>query len=301
MASKPRRSDEETMIIIKRRKGGHHDDHHGGAWKIAFADFMTAMMALFLVLWLINVTSEEQKKGIANYFNPIAMDTSSASDGALAGQEVSKDGAETGDVKSGQKAEQDAGETTSTKEKPKSAEEVAEEERKAAEAKAEQDLLDAAHKEITERISASIDLKMLAENLIIENTDEGLRIQITDKGKVSMFAVGSAKMNEQGAKLVGIIGDAIRNLPNRVSITGHTDGLAFSRADGYGNWELSSDRANAARRGVMAAGVDVARVARVEGLADRDHLFPGEPSDPRNRRVSITILRKGAAREAARD
>jgi len=264
MASKPRRTDEATMIILKRRKGGHHDDHHGGAWKIAFADFMTAMMALFLVLWLINVTSDEQKKGIANYFNPIAMDTNSASDGALAGQEVSKDGAETGDVKSGQKAEQD--------------------------------LLESAQKEIQERISASIDLKMLAENLIIENTEEGLRIQITDKGKVSMFAVGSAKMNEQGAKLVGIIGDAIRNLSNRVSITGHTDGLAFSRADGYGNWELSSERANAARRGLTTAGVAEARLARVEGVADRSHLFPDEPDDPRNRRVSITILRKGALR-----
>ena len=296
MALKPRRPDEETMIILKRRKRGHHDDHHGGAWKIAFADFMTAMMALFLVLWLINVTSEEQKKGIANYFNPIAMETNSASDGALAGREVTKDGADTGDVKSGEAAELDAGATERTEEKQRSPEEIAEEERKKAEQQAEQDLLDAARHEITERISASVDLKMLAENLIIENTDEGLRIQITDKGKVSMFAVGSARMNEQGAKLVGIIGDAIRNLPNRVSITGHTDGLAFSRADGYGNWELSAERANAARRGVMAAGVDVSRVARVEGLADRDHLFPGEPEDPRNRRVSITILRKGSAR-----
>jgi len=296
MASKPRRTDEATMIILKRRKGGHHDDHHGGAWKIAFADFMTAMMALFLVLWLINVTSDEQKKGIANYFNPIAMDTNSASDGALAGQEVSKDGAETGDVKSGQKAEQDAGETERTAEKPKTPEQIAEEERRKAEEQAEQDLLESAQKEIQERISASIDLKMLAENLIIENTEEGLRIQITDKGKVSMFAVGSAKMNEQGAKLVGIIGDAIRNLSNRVSITGHTDGLAFSRADGYGNWELSSERANAARRGLTTAGVAEARLARVEGVADRSHLFPDEPDDPRNRRVSITILRKGALR-----
>jgi|HigsolmetaAR206D_1030411.scaffolds.fasta_scaffold01106_8 Flagellar motor protein len=288
------RKKSEDTIIVRRRRGGHEEEHHGGVWKIAFADFMTAMMALFLILWLINVTTDDQKKGIANYFNPMAMETNSASDGALAGKEVSDDGADTGDVKSGEASETDTGETEETRER--SPEEIAEEERRLAEEKAEQDLLDAARDEITRRISSSVDLKLLSENLIIEDVEEGLRIQITDKGKVSMFALGSAKMNEQGAKLVAIIGEAIRNLPNRVSITGHTDGVAFSRADGYGNWELSSERANAARRGLVQAGVDINRVARVEGLADRDHLFPEDPEDPRNRRVSITILRKGALR-----
>lgn len=288
------RKKSEDTIIVRRRRGGHEEEHHGGVWKIAFADFMTAMMALFLILWLINVTTDDQKKGIANYFNPMAMETNSASDGALAGKEVSDDGADTGDVKSGEASETDTGETEETRER--SPEEIAEEERRLAEEKAEQDLLDAARDEITRRISSSVDLKLLSENLIIEDVEEGLRIQITDKGKVSMFALGSAKMNEQGANLVAIIGEAIRNLPNRVSITGHTDGVAFSRADGYGNWELSSERANAARRGLVQAGVDINRVARVEGLADRDHLFPEDPEDPRNRRVSITILRKGALR-----
>lgn len=288
------RKKSEDTIIVRRRRGGHEEEHHGGVWKIAFADFMTAMMALFLILWLINVTTDDQKKGIANYFNPMAMETNSASDGALAGKEVSDDGADTGDVKSGEASETDTGETEETRER--SPEEIAEEERRLAEEKAEQDLLDAARDEITRKISSSVDLKLLSENLIIEDVEEGLRIQITDKGKVSMFALGSAKMNEQGAKLVAIIGEAIRNLPNRVSITGHTDGVAFSRADGYGNWELSSERANAARRGLVQAGVDINRVARVEGLADRDHLFPEDPEDPRNRRVSITILRKGALR-----
>src|SRR3546814_711435 len=146
--------------------------------------------------------------------------------------------------------------------------------------------------EIRERLSTAVDLRELAENLIIEETDEGLRIQITDRGQVSMFAVGSADINADGQRLVRIIGEAISDIPNRITVSGHTDSLPFSPGAAYGNWELSAERANAARRGIVAAGTDEARVLRVEGQADADHLFPDAPTDPRNRRIGITLLRR---------
>src|SRR3546814_6603752 len=129
--------------------------------------------------------------------------------------------------------------------------------------------------------------RSLAENLIIEETDEGLRIQITDRGQVSMFAVGSADINADGQRLVRIIGAAISDIPNRITVSGHTDSLPFSPGAAYGNWELSAERANAARRGIVAAGTDEARVLRVEGQADADHLFPDAPTDPQIGRAHV--------------
>lgn len=268
-------------VIIKKRRNGHHDEHHGGAWKIAYADFVTAMMALFLLLWLINITTDEQRDGIANYFNPVSFDASSGGDGLLEGRAIAADGKEQTE-RAG-----DSGEAGIMR--PQTAADEAARAKAAAE---EQASFERVREEITERLSAAVDLKELAENLIIEETEEGLRIQITDRGKVSMFAVGSAEINAAGQRLVRIIGEAISDIPNQITVSGHTDSLQFAPGASYGNWELSAERANAARRGIVAAGTAEDRLVRVEGRADADHLFPDTPEDPRNRRIGITLLRR---------
>ena len=136
------------------------------------------------------------------------------------------------------------------------------------------------------------ELERLVENLQIEHAPEGLRIQIVDQARTSMFSLGSAAMYQSTKTLLQQVARAIAKLPNQVSISGHTDSIAFRRTDGYDNWSLSLDRADATRRVLVAAGLDAARLAMVTGKADTDHLFPDEPRDPRNRRISITLLRE---------
>lgn len=288
--------DPEIIVRRKRSSRGSHGGHggHGGSWKIAFADFMTAMMALFLLLWLVNITSEEQRKGIADFFNPMAFKASSAGgEGAVGGVGLGGEAAEpppppTGNVADVQEAN----------------------ERQAAASGSEGDATgrgmgdggtgrgssdsDFAElvQEIKERISVSIDLQELAENVVIEVVDEGLRIQITDREGAPMFPVGSTGMTQAAAQVVQAVASTVAGIPNRVAVTGHTDGIPYRGDSGFDNWDLSSGRANAARRILMAAGIGIERISRVEGLADTDHLVRENPNDPRNRRISIMVLRR---------
>ncbi|WP_035705404.1 flagellar motor protein MotB [Niveispirillum irakense] len=324
------------VVVVHRKQhhGGHEEEQHNGAWKIAYADFTTMMMAFFMMMWLVNITTPEQKEGIADYFNPINISSSnSGADGQLAGRSVADyEGALTSSAAS-------AWETIPTARVPALAQPgpenvimegtpgpgKAQPIGEASDAKGDLSLgevasgsipagplmepgladrlaLIAAEQASFERIEAEVrtamalagDLSGLKDNLMFEIVPEGLRIQLTDRPHFSMFNVGSIDLAPRAADLLRVVGEALVPVPNRIAVAGHTDGLSFAATARYGNWELSSDRANAARRILSAAGIPSSRLARVEGLADTVHLLPDAPADPRNRRISITVLRQVA-------
>jgi chemotaxis protein MotB len=340
-------ADSNATTVIKKVKKGGHGAAHGGAWKVAYADFVTAMMAFFLLLWLLNATTEEQKMGISNYFDPTAISraTRSGSGGLLGGTSVTQPGAlksansppmittpvvarpeseETDAIDpdddpsakmkgalggnknavaglgdrpeinpSGSGTTQNPGGGALGKDDKDKLRQLSEEEFDKLMAQREEQMFKEAEEQLKQVIQESPDLKQLADNLKIEQTPEGLRIQILDKDKVAMFPVGSAAPMEQTQKLLNLVAQAVKQLPNKISITGHTDGLGYARGANYTNWELSSDRANASRRALIASGVPEDRIANVVGKADKEHLFPEEPNSARNRRISIVMLLEG--------
>ncbi|HYE50129.1 MAG TPA: flagellar motor protein MotB [Azospirillaceae bacterium] len=356
MASNAGGGKNQAPIIIKKIvKGG--EGHHGGAWKVAYADFVTAMMAFFLLLWLLNVTTSEQKLGIADYFSPASPSKQeSGAGGVLGGQTITVDGAlnnqssppqltvpvpslpaaanaaeqvddfkysargrpdgtkdklgntdqenaggpSMGDQKGGLTSAELSGGIADldrlggkTEVDANGDGEVDAQELQEALAEYEAQQFQEAAEELRQAIQQVPELKDLAQNLIVDQTPEGLRIQIVDQEGYSMFPAGSAKMFPQTSQLMALVAQAVSKLPNKLSVSGHTDGIPFSGANpSYGNWELSTERANASRRALVASGIDEARFLTVVGKADRDHLFPGEPNSPRNRRVSIVLLRE---------
>ena len=321
-----------TVIIKKVKKGGH-GGHHGGAWKVAYADFVTAMMAFFLLLWLLNVTTDVQKRGIADYFEPTisAKSEFSGSGGILGGRVIGKPGAMQLDTVAPsvsipipaekQPDEGDDGEESGDPSKainpgdPSTTDKPAANPQKASRsdaadfaAKLDKITEAAAAKSAAEREERQFaaaefalrqamqdipDLKNLAENLVVDRTPEGLRIQIVDQDKTSMFPLGSAEMAEPAKKLMALVTQVVQRLPNKISVSGHTDATPFTRAGTYGNWELSADRANASRRALIASGLPAERIAKVVGVADRDPMVADEPTSPRNRRISMVLLHEG--------
>jgi chemotaxis protein MotB len=295
-------ADERPIIIKRIKKSG--GGHHGGAWKVAYADFVTAMMAFFLLLWLLGNTTDEQKKAIGNYFSPtIAVSDSATTVSVMDGQpqvmetmsgaaaaeaDIEEDGTgATGDG-TGEGTDEGAGnqpDATDQGQKPideKEAEKAlkAQEEKKFEEVK----------KQIQQVIDETPDLSGIKDNLQIDQTPEGLRIQLLDKEKESMFASGSANMDAKSRKLLSLVAQAVKGMPNKLAISGHTDSTPYVGADGRSNWELSSDRANAARRVLVENGIDPAHVQNVVGRADTDPFIKENPQDPQNRRISITLL-----------
>ncbi len=323
-------ADAEATIIIKKIKKGHGEAHHGGAWKVAYADFVTAMMAFFLLLWLLNATTEEQRLGIADYFAPsVAPDATSGSGGMLGGTTVASEGAmqdqstspsvtaelttpvEGDGEQQGHSSQTDAAATgenntmqSATPPPPTApfdaaATPPAAPGSKPNDAEAEKliaDLEDEQFREAEHQLRQAIqqvpDLKSLAQNLLIDRTPEGMRIQLVDQDQVSMFPLGSADMLDHTRKLLDLVAQIVGHMPNKISISGHTDSKPFANDKGYSNWELSADRANASRRELLAAGLSPDRISYVTGKADQDPLLPDDPSNPRNRRISIVLLRE---------
>ena len=318
-------------IIIKKIKKGGHGGHHGGAWKVAYADFVTAMMAFFLLLWLLNVTTDVQKRGIADYFEPtITSKSNSGAGGVLGGMTVGSPGSETvplsqpnftpaqtalrqpadgddgnqgggtatdqnddNDASSG-KTKSDQSATGGTTDKK-----LTDEEFKKQAAEREEKRFDDAKKALEDAVNGSPELQALAKNLMIDETPEGLRIQLVDQDKAPMFPVGSADMADSAKKLMTQVAQVMNKLPNKVSITGHTDSTQYALGAKYSNWELSADRANATRREFQNDGVADDRLSRVVGMADQDPLDKSNPSDPQNRRISIVLLRENQDKPAA--
>ena len=272
-------------IIIKRvKKGGHAA--HGGAWKIAYADFVTAMMAFFLLMWLLGSTTEGDKKGIADYFaSPlkVAMFGGSGSGDAShiikgGGQDLTR---QTGQVK--------AGDVESPR-KTINLKALKEEQRRAERVRLQQ-LKDKVEKIIADnpRIAA------LGGQIRLDMTREGLRIQIVDENNRPMFDSGSAVVKPYMRELLQELGNVLSEVPNRLTLEGHTDAQPFSAGErGYSNWELSADRANASRRELVAGGLPDARVLRVQGLASSKLLDIKDPKAQVNRRISIIVMNRDA-------
>ncbi|MCC3304741.1 flagellar motor protein MotB [Sneathiella sp. HT1-7] len=287
-------ADDLAPIIVKKiKKGGH--GAHGGAWKVAYADFVTAMMAFFLLLWLLNVTTTEQKEGLADYFAPTTASLSqSGAGGVMGGTSMQTEGAQISNLgvpsavssisppDNGRKGESEDARKTREMEEA----ELLEKLRKIEEASFEQ-----ARDQIRQAINKDPELSGLKDNIIIDMTPEGLRIQIVDQFNESMFESGSSNITPRIQSLVGKIAKSIEELPNSLSISGHTDSSSFNGGD-YSNWELSSDRANASRRALLDAGLKPDRIEKVAGRADTDPLIADDPSNPGNRRISIILLRE---------
>jgi chemotaxis protein MotB len=291
-----------TTIIIRRKKGGGAA-HHGGAWKVAYADFVTAMMAFFLLLWLLNATTTEQKLGISNYFDPLgAVKSQGGGEGVLGGQSPTPAGSQKAatapvSVMLPLQSKPAPGETEDSEgdlnvKKQDQEPEPTDERLQEALAKKEQSEFEKAEAVLRQAIQSVPELKDLADSVKIDQTPEGLRIQLLDQDKMSMFAKGSARMEEYTRKLLGLVAQAIKPLPNKLSLSGHTDSIPYQTVTGYTNWELSADRANASRKALIEAGIAPDRIQQVVGKADRDHLFPDQPNSPRNRRISIVLMRE---------
>jgi len=307
---------DQPIIIKKIKKGGH--GHHGGAWKVAYADFVTAMMAFFLLLWLLNATTEEQKAGLADYFSPASVSNpNSGSGGVLGGKTISVEGNQVSaggpseggvtlplppDIKTPNEAEGDGagegGDGEPEEGESKTAEEINKENLEKMLAQREQEQFEAAEQALREAIEAVPELEELQDSLLIEQTPEGLRIQLIDQDGLSMFASGSAKPNEHLIQLINLVTKVVTQLPNKVSISGHTDSSPYKTDNGYTNWELSSDRSNAARRLMIDAGLGQERVANVQGRAATEPLLPEDTTDSSNRRISIVLLRENPALSA---
>lgn len=293
------------IIIIKKVKKVAHAGHHGGAWKVAFADFVTAMMAFFLLLWLLNVTTEDQKRGLADYFAPTSASRSmSGAGGIMSGRSMDTYGNRVSDssrdsivmevapkvvkeAEDDQSGESDSEGATGTADAGLNAQAEGDEF-----AELEQRRFEAVEAELRQAIQAMPEFEKLAAHMITDMTPEGLRIQIVDQANQAMFHAGSAEMYQNTRKLLGRIGDVIRKTRNRIAIAGHTDSTPFDNGEGYTNWELSSDRAMASRRVLVDAGVPQSRVASVTGMADQEPLFSENPFLPNNRRISIVLLRE---------
>jgi chemotaxis protein MotB len=288
-------------IIIKKVKKVSGGGHHGGAWKVAYADFVTAMMAFFLLLWLLNVTTDEQKRGIADYFSPASLARqTSGSGGVLGGTTLSPEGAMTSQRSQvGLTLVMPSSETESATQGPQDGA-ADEEQLDELLARREEEQFATAEEALRQAIQTVPELQALSKNLLIDRTPEGMRIQIVDQAGKSMFPIGRAEMYDHTAQLLTLVADAIAQLPQKILIKGHTDATPYVTDNGYSNWELSTDRANSSRRALVRAGLTPERIDSVAGRADQEPLKPDQPFDPQNRRISIILLRenpqaKGAA------
>lgn len=272
-------------IIIKRiKKGGHAA--HGGAWKIAYADFVTAMMAFFLLMWLLGSTTEGDKKGIADYFNSPLKIAMFGGSGAGDATSIVKGGGNnlaesTGQIKKGMS------ETADEKRRKKAM--------KMEQARAEAERLKALKQKVEEVIANDERLSKYQSQIQLDMTAEGLRIQIVDDQQRPMFASGDAQVQGYMRDILRAIGGVLDEVPNRLTIEGHTDAKPFSAGEiGYSNWELSADRANASRRELIAGGLSGSKVLRVQGLAASMLFEKGNPESPLNRRISVIVMNREA-------
>ena len=273
-------------IIIKRvKKGGHAV--HGGAWKIAYADFVTAMMAFFLLMWLLGSTSEGDKKGIADYFqSPMKVALLNGGTGSGDSSSLVKGGGEDLTRSGGQvkKGEVEADKSTINLRKLK-------EEQVRAESAKLKELQDKVESELKNNAK----LSQFASQIKLDMTRDGLRIQIVDEQSRPMFDSGSAVVKPYMRDLLRAIGSVLIEVPNRLTLEGHTDAMPFPGGErGYSNWELSADRANASRRELVAGGLTEDRVLRVQGLASSSPFSRDDPQSPQNRRISLTVMNREA-------
>jgi chemotaxis protein MotB len=285
--------------IIKKKAHGSH----GGAWKIAYADFVTAMMSFFLIMWLINSLSLEQKKGIADYFAPTItiIDKKPSGEGMLAGKNAMGagmtdmtgtlsdeiEGSDPQKVPPMNSEKVITGENIGGKKDNK----VGETEKKnKLEADLSKQLLEL-QQQIKKQIESNQNIKALSEQIEFSITSEGLNINITDRGNKSMFPPGSSEMYDYMRTILEEVTKVIKNAPNQISITGHTDAIPYTNNQKYSNWELSADRANAIRRTLEDSGLSKEKIEYVRGSGAKNLLNKNDPTASENRRITVTLLK----------
>lgn len=313
----------EQQIIIRKSEDHDDHDHHGGGWKVAYADFMTAMMAFFLLLWIISAADEQKLQGLAEFFTP-AESTIMGGQGFLDGQVFGPEGVFSGiegdsfqvqPPSFGRDAPISPPDDSPRELEPRVVVEYAENPQRdawdvfeaagAASAEDKENVVDPAllaerevraarldevADEIQAAVAANLALVELESNLRIDRTPDGLLVQIVDQENRPMFASGSAKIDAATRELVQIIGLAVADLVYPLAISGHTDAVPFTTRSDYGNWELSADRANATRRTLLEAGVGPERISRVSGLADTMPLNAASPNAAENRRITMLLI-----------
>jgi len=280
-------------VIVKKIYIEGGSGHHGGAWKVAYADFVTAMMAFFLLLWLLGATDETKRKGIADYFAPTLIDTHTkgiSGSGLLGGESILSNN------KTGPKAAaatiasvgvpppvQATGPASGIGRKgvERSTEALRAEDRK---------LFEAMRRQVMTQIAGSAELSKLASHVRFVRTDDGLRIDLVDSADYSMFASGTTALDPRAAELIGLIAGSIKATANPLMIRGHTDSVPWGDPRAMNNWMLATGRAEATRRRLALGGLPESRFERIEGVADREPMIANDRFDPRNRRVAITLL-----------
>jgi chemotaxis protein MotB len=287
----PHGNNQPPKIIVKKIYIEGGGGHHGGAWKVAYADFVTAMMAFFLLMWLLGATSEKQRKGIADYFAPTLINTKSlgVGGGGMFGGESITSSAKIG-PKPGQSnlqamvqpMSQGGGAQVGTGDKGSLRNPQTAAEDRANFAKL--------RRQVTEQMRRQGSLAKLANHVRFVLTRDGMRIDLLDDADYSMFDLGTTVLEGQASSLIGTISAAIRPLGNPIMIRGHTDSLPYGDPRAMNNWMLSSGRAEATRRRLALGGIPETRFERIEGVADREPMIAKDPADPRNRRVAITLL-----------
>lgn len=285
-------NEELRPIIVKRIKkvaGGHH----GGAWKIAYADFVTAMMAFFLLMWLLGSTAKGNLQGIAEYFQTPLKVAMSGGDGSGDSSSIVKGGGKDLTLREGQVKKGD----TEAQKKTYNLQAA-----EAALAKADGERLKGLKEKIEAAIESNPTLKQYKKQLLLDITTEGLRIQIVDEKNRPMFASAKADLQPYTREILHEIGVALNGVPNRISLSGHTDSSPYGSGEkGYSNWELSADRANASRRELIFGGMDESKVLRVVGLSSSVLFDKNDPLNPINRRISIIVMNKKAEQTASQD
>jgi chemotaxis protein MotB len=290
VAKRGKNEPEPRPIIVKKIIAEAHGGHHGGAWKVAYADFVTAMMAFFLLLWILGATTEKQRKGIADYFTPTMVqmrEKSAGANGPFGGDSIiSRDNyphraAQTGSksmtIPKDASGGQGEGEAQRVRDRVR---------------------FGFLKRQLMQRIMSDKALAKFAQNIRFTDTREGLRIDLVDKAEFSMFAVGTDALRPDAVSLMSQVAQVIATVPNGVIVRGHTDALPYAAGRSVNNWTLSSARAEATRKALADQGVPAARFARIEGVADREPFIPNDRYDPRNRRMSVTLAWSGPSADA---
>ncbi len=283
----------EPEVIVKKIKA-HHAAHHGGAWKIAYADFVTAMMAFFMLLWIIGASNDEQRKGIADYFTPtvIQMKDSGGSNGVMGGRSIqSEEGNARHTAVTGQHRTLSAGGGAPVAQNALSQDKHTDAGKRRA---ADERRFRMVEKIVAARLAGDPTLQGLKGQVRLVRNDDGLRIDIIERADFAMFGSGTSVLGAEANALVRSVATAVATTPNQLTVRGHTDSVGYSRGTGN-NWSLSSARADATRRALIDGGVAANRFRRIEGVADTDPFNTRDRTDPRNRRISITVLNAGTA------
>ena len=306
-------------VIIIKKMPDSHAGAHGGAWKIALADMMTAMMAFFLLMWLLGASNADQRKSIADYFKPTSHSLTpvgqlAGSNGVLGGRSIidpdafpyamrqtgllerltpKSEGGPNPDTEPGPENENEAKDPSAGEGKSEGGndpDKLTQAQKKEIAEQQDKENFEKLEKEINEKLSENKKFEQIKDQVSITRDKDGLRIEIIDKADFAMFPSGGNGMQGKAAALIGEVAASLADMPNKVAIRGHTDAVPFQNPEGKNNWSLSADRAEATRQLLQKKGIKEERFTRIEGVADTDPFNPKDKFDPRNRRMSITVL-----------